>query len=287
MKTLVEKWTHSKEQSFNIKKYTIGREYGEEQEILMRMHDEYEITVITGGSGKRLVGNVIENFSQGDIFLIGPQVPHCVQADENQKVHGITIHFLGRAFGKGFFELPENHQILGLLEDMKLGITYKGAAFNDFVEILETLIQLQSFERMIAFLKLLYKISQMKNRRLISSRGFIKINSHKDYRLVNKTYEYIITRFDSQTISLEEISSHVNMSSSTFCRFFKRHFQKTYTSFLNEVRIGHACKLLQDTNDNIAQIAYASGYNHLTHFNKQFKRIMGFSPKKYRRELGD
>ncbi|PQV51492.1 AraC-like DNA-binding protein [Jejuia pallidilutea] len=285
MKTLVEKWTPSNEQSFIVKEYSITREYGEESEVLMRRHDEYEITVIIGGSGKRIVGNVIENFSEGDIFMLGPLVPHSVQVDEGQKVEGLTVHFLDSAFGKGFFDLPENRQILQLLKDSHFGVTYKGVAYRSIVEKLKKMIALNSFDRMIELFQLLSSISKLKNRQLISSQGFTKITKNKDYVLVNKTFDYIMTRFEKEPIPLEDISKHVNMSPSTFCRFFKKHFQMTYTHFMNEVRIGHACKLLQDTNKNIAQIAYSSGYNHLTHFNKQFKRIMGYSPKEYRREI--
>lgn len=285
MKALVEKWTPSSEQSFIVKKYSIDRDPGVNPEIVMRRHDEYEITVITGGSGKRIIGNVIENFYEGDIFLLGPMVPHSVQVDEGHRVEGVTIHFLDSAFGKGFFDLPENRHISQLLKDSHFGITFRSATYREFGERLNKMTSLNTFDRMIELFQLLSTLSKLKNRRLISSHGFSKVTNSKEHLLVNKTFDYIMVKFQNEAVTLEDISSHVNMSASTFCRFFKKHFQKTYTHFMNEVRIGHACKLLQDTNENIAQVAYSCGYNHLTHFNKQFKRIMGYSPKEYRREI--
>ncbi len=280
MEKLVEKWMPSKDSSFIVKEYLILPNSA----MYMRTHDEYEITVITRGSGKRFIGNTIENFIEGDIFILGPHVPHSVQIDENQEGHAITIHFLKSAFGSGFFDIPENSHIKEFLHYSQLGLTLKSKN-QGLVEKIKNLTNKNGYSRMLYFFDLLNEIANRKDKKVVSSRGFTKISNNKDYVSVNKTYEYIIKRFENQSISLIEISDHLNMSPSTFCRFFKKHFKKTYTKFINEVRIGHSCKLLQETNKNIAQVAFASGYNHLTHFNKQFKKIMKCSPREYKREL--
>lgn len=284
MKTLIEKLDRSKTESFNVIRYTIGNN-GKSEELLLRMHDDYEIVIILDGSGKRFVGNKIANFSKGDIFLTGPFVPHCAQADRGGEIRVMVIHFYENAFGKGFFELPENHLIFEMLIDSRSGILFNGRNTRDFYEKFTELDKQRPFERLLTFFRLLDEMARLPNRRLLSNRNFEKTMNKKDYRAVNKIYDYIMTNFDGEKITLTEISNHVNMSPATFCRYFKKHFRKTFTHFLNEVRIGHACKKLQETNKNISEIAFASGYNHLTHFNKQFKRIMGYSPKEYRREL--
>ncbi|MEM7107253.1 MAG: AraC family transcriptional regulator [Bacteroidota bacterium] len=285
MKTLVEKWTYSPEISFSIKEYTFGSKEALSDEVLMRMHDEYEITLLLGCRGKRFVGNTIENFSGSDLFFIGPHVPHAIQLDKGQVGRGITIHFLRDAFGNGFFDIPESKDIDKLLQNSKLGIAYLSTQAICFYESINALIELKSFDRMIAFFQLLQKIATVGDGRVLSSRGFTPLVNQKDYEIVNKTYKYIMNRFENQPITLNEISSHVNMSPATFCRYFKKHFHKTFTNFLNEVRVGHACKLLQETNKNIAEIGFASGYNQLSHFNRQFKEIVGYSPKEYRLAL--
>ncbi len=285
MKTLIEKWTTSSNRSFNIKTYEISKLTGEPQEVVMRMHDEYEVTFLVGCSGKRFMGNRIENFSNGDFFIIGPRVPHSIQLDEGQSGYGITIHFLDSAFGSGFFELPENNKICELLQDAKLGVTFAQRDVAHQQKKVKKMMQLQPFERMLLLFKLLNELSQITDRHLLSSRGFTPVLNRKEYELVNKTYAYIINRFEDQTISLDKISAYLSMSPATFCRYFKKHFHKTFSSFLNEVRVGHACKLLQETNKNISEIAFCSGYNQLSNFNRQFKRNIGYSPKEYRNEL--
>ena len=251
----------------------------------MRMHDEYELSVIRGGTGKRIIGNSIQHLSETSMFLIGPNVPHSVQLDGCQEARTITIHFLPKSFGDGFFDLPENNHINELLQQSMLGVDFGDVMADHYYDILEGLRQKTSFERMISFFLLLQELSQMP-RKTLSSAGYAPHVDDNNYKKVNKIYQYVLNTFDSEEdVTLDEISSHVNMAPATFCRYFKKHFNKTFTCFLNEVRIGHACKMLQETNLSIAEIAFASGYNHLTHFNRQFKKFVGYSPKAYRQVL--
>lgn len=251
----------------------------------MRTHEEYEISVIVGCSGKRFVGNTIENFSDSDLFLIGPHVLHAVQPDSYERGNVITLRFIKEVFGTAFFDLPENKQIANLLHEAQRGVAFASTDIPSFHRKIQELTELSGFDRMIAFFQLLQLLAINQQRRVLSSRGFAPVTNRKDYEIVNKTYEYIINRFADHHITLDEISAYANMSPTTFCRYFKKHFCKTFTNFLNEVRVGHACKLLQQTDKAVAEIAFASGYNQLTHFNRQFKRIMGYSPKEYRHQL--
>lgn len=251
----------------------------------MRTHEEYEVSALLGCSGKRFVGNTIENFSEGDLFLIGPHVPHTVQPDDYRRGSVITLRFLRESFGAGFFDLPENERVAGLLHAAQRGVAFAPADVPSFYRKLQRIDNLVGFERMIAFFRLLQQLALNKQWRILSSRGFSSVTNRKDYEAVNKIYEYIINRFADHRITLDEISAYVSMSPTTFCGYFKKHFHKTFTGFLNEVRVGHACKLLQETDKHVAEIAFASGYNQLTHFNRQFKRIMGYSPKEYRCQL--
>lgn len=285
MKTLIEKWNSCLEQSFNIKTYPILSQIKERQQVIMRMHDNYEVTFLVGCSGKRFIGNTIENFSNGDFFIIGPRVPHSIQLDEGQSGYGITIHFLKSAFSEGFFDLPENVKISGLLNDAKLGVTFNQCDVAHYKKKVKSMLQLEPFERMITLFKFLNNLANIEQRHFLSSWGFTPVINQNEYELVNKIFAYIINRFENQAISLDEISAYVNMSPATFCRYFKKHFHKTFSSFLNEVRVGHACKLIQDTNMNISEIAFCSGYNQLSNFNRQFKRNIGYSPKDYRHAL--
>ena len=108
---------------------------------------------------------------------------------------------------------------------------------------------------------------------------------NKDYVLVNKTFDYIMTRFEREPIPLEDISSHVNMSPSTFCRFFKKSTGKTFTKLVNEYRVVHATKLLSESQSSITDICFECGFNNFSHFNKLFKEFTGKSASKYRNEM--
>ena len=282
MKTLIEKWIIPQEHSFNVRHYDLANN---PNGVVMRMHDEFEISILPSANGKRFIGNTIESFTGGDIFLIGPKVPHAVQFDKDTPHKVITIHFLYDSLGQGFFDLPENSAIADLLRDAKLGVAFDHQQVMYFYEIIQQLERVRGFERLMAFLRLLDELSHAHDRKVLSSRGFVRKAVPKDYEVVNKVYEYIISRFQDHDISLDDISGYANMSPNTFCRFFKKHFHKNFTKFLNEVRIGHACKLLQETDKNVSEIAFASGYNQITHFNRQFKQIIGYSPKAYRKEL--
>ena len=268
--------------SFNIRGYTLSNS---PDGVLMRMHDEYEISILPKSSGKRYIGNSIEEFQGGDLFMIGPRVPHAVQFSPANKGEVITIHFHYNSFGSGFFDLPENAGIAGLLREARLGVSFDHHKVGYFHDSMMEVYHLRAFDRMLAFLKFLNELALVKERRLLSSQGFMQINAMKEYEVVNKVYDYVIDRYEDDDISLSDISEHFNMAPNTFCRFFKKHFHKSFTRFLNEIRVGHACRMLLETNKNISEIAFASGYNQLTHFNRQFKRIIGYSPREYRKEF--
>lgn len=285
MKTLVEKWNKPQKHSFIIKEIPLVNPSSQPQEVIMRMHDEYEISVIRGGSGKRIIGNSIQYLSETSMFFIGPNVPHSVQLDGYSEARAITIHFLPESFGNGFFDLPENVHISELLQQSARGIDFGNVMAAHYYNVLEELRSKISFDRMITFFLLLQELSQMP-RKTLSSAGYSPLVDDNNYEKVNKIYQYVLNTFDAEEdVTLDEISSYVNMAPATFCRYFKKHFNKTFTCLLNEVRIGHACKMLQETDLNVAEIAFASGYNHLTHFNRQFKKFVGYSPKAYRQTL--
>ncbi len=285
VKKLVEKWVRMQHHSFIVKRYPISYDEPNNQQMVLRQHDELEITMLLGCNGKRCVGNTIESFSHVDLFMLGPRLQHSTRVDDGEAGEAYTLHFLPETFGTAFFDLPECAPIARLFTDAHMGLAFEKFDVNRVRDHFEHLGCATGFDRVLSFLNLLDYLANVPQRRKLSSRVFAPIENKKDYDTVNLAYGYIVTHFKDDHITLEDISKHLNMSSATFCRYFKKHFHKTFTAFLNEVRIGHACKLLQDTEQNVAEIAYGSGYRQLTHFNRQFKRLMGRTPKQYRDEL--
>jgi len=89
----------------------------------------------------------------------------------------------------------------------------------------------------------------------------------------------------ANNIDLNTISDVACMTTNSFCRFFKRTTNKSFTQFLNEVRIKNASRMLIQEKYNVSEVCYVVGYNSITNFNKQFKQIMGTSPKNYRESI--
>ena len=138
-------------------------------------------------------------------------------------------------------------------------------------------------QRLICLLQLLEELSVSKEYRMLASLGYVQAGQQLDANRMSKVYDYIMSRFRNP-ISLLEVAPVANLSPQSFCRFFKARTRKTFSQFLNEVRIGYACKLMAEEHLNIGDICYESGYNNLSNFNRQFKRIVYMSPKEYRKQ---
>jgi AraC-like DNA-binding protein len=106
----------------------------------------------------------------------------------------------------------------------------------------------------------------------------------KDSERLNTVFDFVMRNF-KEKISLDDVASLVNMSDSAFCRYFYKRTQKTFFEFLNETRIGYSCRLLLDGKKNVSEIAYESGFNNISHFNRQFLHIKGATPTAYKKEV--
>ena len=108
--------------------------------------------------------------------------------------------------------------------------------------------------------------------------------SAQDHERMQLIYKYVETNFQEE-INLDQAAQLISMTVPAFCRYFKKLSNKTFIQFTNEFRIAHACRLLTDEDQSIAEVSFDSGFNNLSHFNKQFKKITGLSPRDYRRNL--
>ena len=247
-----------------------------------RMHEEFELTAIFNGSGKRLVGNSINNFSNGDLFLLGPNLPHLLKVDHPEESSAVCIHFAEDSFGPKFFKKPQNLSILKMLNEVSLGCHFYGAEASLIKEELKLIPSLDPFEKMLTFLKVLYRLSKTSHYKLLSTPGYKPVLKKEEANRISLIYNYIIDNFDKK-LNIEELSSLIHVSHSTFYRQFKKSMNKNFSDFIAEVRIGHACKLLLDSDMDIAEICYLSGYQQITNFNRQFKKLKGTTPNIYRK----
>lgn len=249
-------------------------------------HLELELVVIIKSTGTRFIGDNIEQFSEGEVVLIGKNLPHMwlndkqyFEVDSTLEAAAIVIHFKEDFAGKDFLKMPEMSSIAKLLERSRLGIKFSGDLLY-FIEQIKKIHELAEFDKTMKFIQLLNYLAKNKHYTLLSSNGFINSFKKTDRNNLNKVYEYIIKNF-KDNISRSDVAELANMDPSAFSRFFKRVHRKTFTEYLLEVRIGYACKLLIDNKNNISEICYESGFNNLSNFNRQFKKTMSCSPSDY------
>lgn len=250
-------------------------------------HPELELVLSLKSTGTRFVGDSIKKFEEGDVVLIGKNLPHMwlnddvyFQKDSDLWAEDIVIHFNRDFLGNGFLEINEMRPIAALLQRSRYGIKFIDLP-NKLVRDLLKINQLEAgFKRTMKFTKLLYRLAQHKTFELLSTEGFVQSFKKNQNEQLDKTYEYIFENF-ARPISLTDVAAVANMNPSAFSRFFKRVNRKTFSSYLNEVRIGYACKRLMENKSTISAICYESGFNTISNFNRQFKTIKQMSPSEY------
>jgi AraC-like DNA-binding protein len=254
-------------------------------------HAEIELIHIKKGEGTQFIGDSIKRFKAGDVILVGPNLPHYwrfddVYYEENTKaIADIRVaHFNEHFWGPQFLELPENLCIKTVLEKARRGLQITGKTRQKVADLLEELQEIDGPQRIVLLIEALTQIANAKQLVPLSSMGFQPdlVDAEKDR--INAIYEYSIRNF-KRKIQLEEIAEVANISPNSFCRYFKSRTRKTYSQFLIELRVGHACKLLIENNHCLKRLCYESGFNNFTSFHKYFKLITGKSPLVYQREF--
>ncbi|QEC53310.1 helix-turn-helix protein [Anseongella ginsenosidimutans] len=256
-------------------------------------HPEAELTFIRRSSGTRLVGDHMERFGDGDLVLLGPNLPHMWRNDDlyfhpgsRHKSESIAVHFLPECLGKTFLHIPEMKPVRLLLEDARRGIRLTGGLHDRIRHKMEVILHAKGVYRVTSLLEMLYDIACSNEKLFLSSLGFTQSHSFDRVDKINEIYHYTFNNF-TQPVSIEEAARSAHISPHSFCRYFKTRTSKTYIRFLTEIRVGHACKLILENSMSIAQVCYASGFNNLSNFNRRFKEITGKTPLEYYRIFSD
>lgn len=245
-------------------------------------HPEFELTYIIKGSGKRIVGDSIENFNEGDLVLLGPNLPHSwVSAKPKQgKCEAIVIQF-STLFIAPFMALPEMKRANELLNKADHGIHFLKDKNMDFKSYVETIHSSNDLSRLTGIINFLDYLTEHKMK-ILGSRKFAQARSAESEKRINKVLKYIQNNFTSQ-LNLKHAANTVHLSESAFCKYFKRTMGKTFSDYANEIRIAHACTMLIETDKQINTIAVESGFENLAYFNRVFLRKKKKQPKNFRR----
>ncbi|TCD28345.1 AraC family transcriptional regulator [Pedobacter psychrodurus] len=277
MRPLVQKLPLNDQASFVARKYTSPY-----FETAWHQHEEHELVLQLDGKGMCFIGNYIGEFNAGDIFFLGSNVPHEFKKDDDiETCSALVIHFKPDVLGKDFLALPEFSEIKTLLADAVLGFKFQGIINKQLNLLMTALSSATGFERITLLCQCMLLMSRVNEKATLSTiTEFNHFSNHK----INKVFEYTILNFRNQ-ISLKTIADIANLSIPAFCRYFKRKTKKTYIEFVNEMKIGYACQSLIDSEETILQISYASGFNTIANFNKQFIKVKGIKPSVYRKNL--
>ena len=217
--------------------------------------------------------------------MIGSYLPHTgftIGLEENQKE--IVIQFQPDIFESAFNDLEELKGINQLLELSKKGIVFSGKIKDDIGMRMEGLKYESQIDAFLTFLKILHDLAKQRDRQILNAEGYAFISSPSENKRLKTIFNYIRDHF-MESVALEDISAKVFMTPQSFCRFFKRSTNKTFTTFLNEYRINHATKLLLQTDDDVKTICFESGFNNLSNFFRNFKRITQLTPNIYRDQM--
>ncbi len=253
-------------------------------------HPEVELIYFHAGSGTQFVGDHIKRFDAGDIILVGSNLPHYwryddvyFNEDQPPKVHSTVIHFSENFWGEPFLQLPETKPIRHLLDKARRGLQVNAREHRHIPPLVEKIRGTEGVGRIIALIECLSGLAATTNASLLSSIGFRHDFSEVENERINAIYDYTFRHF-SQKIYLEKVAAVAGLVPNSFCRYFKSRTGKTYTQFLTEIRVGHACKLLIDNRISIKQLCFESGFSNFTCFHKNFKQITGKSPQHYLKE---
>ncbi|WP_316814383.1 AraC family transcriptional regulator [Pedobacter heparinus] len=273
------------------KSFVVFREKGQYFPCPWHFHPEYELVLILRSTGRRMVGDHIGYFEEGDLVFMGAGIPHVwVNDDEfingkaNHEADAIVIHFVESFLGEKFLNIPEMENFKNILHLSSRGMALQGDTSFRINNLMREMLTMTGLKRLSALFDIFDLLAKTTEYELLASPGYMQRNELKATDRFGKVTEYIMKNFDKE-ITLTEVASVANMAVTTFCNFFKDQFRVTFVEYLNTIRIGYACKLLADEDQNIVRIAYESGFKNLANFNRQFKRFKNMTPSQYRKTI--
>ncbi|MFC0603008.1 AraC family transcriptional regulator [Winogradskyella pulchriflava] len=243
----------------------------------LHQHEEIQLSYIVEGQGALVVGDTVNNYTRGDVLVIGSDIPHVFKSDKDSEAsHMLSLFFTEKSFGQSFFDLEELKGIQAFFERSKYGFKLN----SNQNKAKRLFLQLENASKFNHFVILLQLLDLMVNSDYKSLSSFVydKKYSDVDGDRMRNVFEFTLNNYDKD-ISLEEVSKIASMTKNAFCKYFKKRTNKTYVQFLNEFRIEMVCKLLKEKSDHsIAEVAYLSGFRNMSNFNRIFKTIKGGTP---------
>lgn len=257
------------------------------------MHTGYQLNLVIEGKGVRVVGDHSEEYTSGDLVLIGPNLPHYWTYDaqfqeEKGKGRAIIIHFSREFAGADFINKPELVSVTKLLEKAYRGLKIEGKLRERTTLSLTKMDDLSSLGRLVSLITMLADISQSGEYSFLAGPAFEKeTRLLPDQELKIKRIKHFMNlHFTDSELSLSRLAQMAAMSATSFSKYFKKHTGQNYIEVLNNLRLSEACKLMGASDYTIAEIANQCGYNNLSNFNKLFKQQYRCTPKEFKAQIG-
>ncbi len=250
-------------------------------------HPEIELIFLYKGSGKRQIGSNISYFKNGDLILIGSNLPHCGMTNENtNNEYEVVIQFQPDFLGESFWKSPEMEKITALLNKSKAGMVFGENIKISVQKKIEAMVEASSLEKLVKLIEILNELANTKDYEILNAGKYFLDTQVEDNERINLIFNHVKDHFKDQ-IFLEDAANLANMTVPSFCRYFKKITNKTFTQFVNEYRIIHSLKLLSEQPLSITEVCFESGFNNFSYFNKTFKEYTKKSPSQYRKEFSN
>lgn len=277
MKPEYEKIVEPPERSFTAK--IVNRKNRPLLSQAWHFHPEIEICYTLKSSGRRFVGNQISDYRELDMVLLGSNLPHgfTTSVHSSQVVIQMTKDFLGPEF----LERPELRSLKQLFFHAKRGLEFKDATKQRAHKIVKQVLTSNGMLQLLFLLELLHVLAEANDVEEICSEEYAMDFNEAQLGRIKIVYDHIMANFKEE-VSIKEVADKLNISEAAFYKFIKKQTKKTYTQIINEFRTHYASKLLMNTDQNISQICFESGYNNLSYFNRKFKEIMHQTPQNFR-----
>ncbi|MEO6132669.1 MAG: AraC family transcriptional regulator [Saprospiraceae bacterium] len=251
-------------------------------------HAEYELTLVMGSAGTRIVGDSVKHYAEEDLVLIGPYLFHKWDDEERKgseknPCRVITVQFDMHLFDKHFLAKRPFSLIQALLGTSGRGIRYYGRTMKEARARMERLAGLTGLESVTEFLLLLDLLSKSTESEFLANTGFNVNLMQGNSKRLNAAYQYIIAHFQESTLKMSNVAAEVNLGDSAFSHFFKKATNTSFSDYLIGMRIEYACKLLLESDEQISRIAFLSGFNNIANFNRIFKKAHHYTPIRFRK----
>lgn len=248
-------------------------------------HPELELTLIVKGRGVRFVGDSVQDYREGDLCFLGANIPHTWYSApiSREPLHAIVIQFLPHFLGEQFLGVPEAANLKKLFAFARRGLRFGGRTRSSIAGGMHALARDPdgSLRRVCGLLSILNALAESRDGQPLAMSGFDPVLNPQANRRINSVFDLI--RLDLRDIpSQRDVARQVRLSPPAFSRFFKRCVGKTYIEYVNELRVGTACRALRETDQSITEIAFQAGFNNLSNFNRRFRDLKKVSPRDYR-----